>query len=60
MKFTIVAFQLDIVTDKDHYLPDEKLTGKIYLVTRESLRVSKLVAIVEGYNHVTWEEGKHS
>jgi len=34
------------------------MTGKIYLVAKEALRVGKLVAIVEGYNHVTWEEGK--
>ncbi|KAL5262577.1 hypothetical protein ACHWQZ_G008098 [Mnemiopsis leidyi] len=54
------AIELQLATEKDHYLPGEQLTGKIYLVAKESIRVSKLVAVVEGYNKVTWEEGRKS
>lgn len=50
--------QLQLATEKDHYLPGEQLTGKIYLVAKESIRVSKLVAVVEGYNKVSWDEGR--
>ena len=52
--------QLQLATEKDHYLPGEQLTGKIYLVAKESIRVSKLVAVVEGYNEVSWDEGRKS
>lgn len=52
------AIELQLATEKDHYLPGEQLTGKIYLVAKESIRVSKLVAVVEGYNKVSWEEGR--
>lgn len=52
--------QVEIFTEKDHYLPGEKLTGKIYIVAKELVRVSKLVAVVEGYNSVAWKEGRKS
>lgn len=52
------AVELQIITEKDYYLPDEALNGKIYFTVREPLNINKLIAVVEGYNHVAWEEGK--
>ena len=52
--------QVEVYTDKDYFLPGEKLTGKIYVVAKESVRVDKLVAVIEGFNHVAWEEDKRS
>eukprot|EP00116_Pleurobrachia_bachei_P006327 sb/3466589/ len=55
-----VAVEVEVYTDKDHFLPGEKLTGKIYVVAKESVRVDKLVAVIEGFNNVAWEEDKRS
>ena len=51
-----LPIELNFITDKEGYFPEERVEGKVYLVTREAIRITRLVLVMEGYNTVYWEE----